>query len=105
MTTPDNDHEYLDVTLTTRDGDFYLDYGLACPACGQTEGVTDVGQTVFGYCKSHKTKWFAGFRRHYQDSEGRRRNEERLYNEIGLGSFEFTEAQKELCERLRRVGS
>jgi hypothetical protein len=76
------------LTMRVRDGDLCVDYGLGCPVCGQTDGDTHIGQTIFGYCRTHKFKWFAGCSVHYEDSEERRRNEKCAYEEIGLGDFE-----------------
>ena len=68
---------------------------IACPTCGQAEHLV-IGSSLWGYCKTHKVKWIAGWDaaaiasgKPVPVSAENEEHERHRYDEIGLGEFEY----------------
>jgi hypothetical protein len=59
---------------------------LRCPQCNKIDGTTQIGESLWGYCTTHRTKWIAAW-----DFKApvNREDQQRRYDELGLGKFKY----------------
>jgi hypothetical protein len=63
------------------------EYFGGCPQCGKNDGYTNIGRGHWFYCSAHNTKWWAGSNLFSTWRDETKEEQERQYNEIGLGEF------------------
>jgi hypothetical protein len=63
------------------------EYFGGCPQCGKNDGYTNVGRSHWFLCKEHKTMWCAGSNLFSSWRYETEEEQERAYNEIGVGEF------------------
>jgi hypothetical protein len=72
-----------------------------CPHCSKADGFIAMGQSVWLYCTTHKTKWLAAYASWIEDN---REAQEQRFDEINFGNFEYVGPHAEEY-RKRREGA
>lgn len=75
-------------------------FDIRCPHCQAAEGPFHIGCSVWFYCREHRVKWLAGYDLSIAEELIDREQEERRYNEIGLGEFEYIGFEAERYEAM-----
>jgi len=70
-----------------------------CPSCGKADGYVSIGRGRWGYCRTHQTKWLAGYDLAAAQDQATE-EQSGVYDELGLGKF--THVYREELERQER---
>jgi hypothetical protein len=62
-----------------------------CPVCGGNDGCANAGSRHIFYCKEHKIKWIYGADIFSSWRDQTEEEQEKIYNDIGLGDFQQAE--------------